>query len=40
MVAPPGGTVASARLWLSVVPTLRPAISRISDPSSVVKGST
>src|SRR3712207_7336017 len=40
LVDVPGGTVASARLWLRAAVHAGPATSRIVDPSSVVNGST
>src|SRR5688572_29616340 len=36
----PGGTVASARLWLRAAVHAGPATSRMVDPSSVVNDST
>lgn len=38
MVALPGGTIASARLWLFAFPDGIPASSRIDEPSAVTKG--
>jgi len=38
-VAAPGGSVASARLWLAALEFVRSRIERISDPSLVMKGS-
>src|SRR5690349_20427042 len=39
MVAPPGGTTASAKLWLLAFPGGIPASSRIDEPSAVMKAS-
>src|SRR5438034_3919895 len=39
MVALPGGTTASARLWLLAFPDGMPASSRIEEPSAVMKAS-
>ena len=38
MVALPGGTTASAKLWLLAFPDGMPASSRIEEPSAVMKG--
>src|ERR671935_2282656 len=39
MVALPGGTTASAKLWLLAFPERTPASSRIEEPSAVMKAS-
>src|SRR5204863_9553283 len=39
MVAHPGGTTASAKLWLPAFPDGMPASSRIEEPSAVMNAS-